>query len=146
MKKNETRNIVAAILAAIMLMATQAIAGDNILANGTITIAAGDTAGSNLVELANITGQEWGEIAAFRYYNGSGTQSFVKVTCEDMTVPITFVENDSTGTNTPVQLAKSTVFTQIGTNLFAKKLKVLITLRAAYTNAASPMPWVIYTK
>jgi hypothetical protein len=146
--KTRTRSIATLIIVALIALAIpQAQAGENILANGTITIAAGDTTGSNIVELTNIKGQEWGEIAAFRYYNGSGTQSFVKVTCEDTPLaPITFIESESTGTNTPSQVAKSTVFTVAGTNLFAKKVKVVVSLRAAYTNAASSMPWFIYAK
>ncbi len=145
MKKIETQNIVAAILAA-LLLAIPAIAGENIYANGTITIAAGATAGTNLVELRNISGQEWGEIAAFRFYNGSGTQAYVRVTCTDPTAATTLIDSEPTGTNTAAQVAKGTTWSIVGTNLYARNLQVVISLVSAYTNAASSMPWMIYAK
>lgn len=143
---NKNLKALITLVAVLAMTAVSATAGDNILANGTITIAAGATSGTNLVELSNVTGQEWGEIAQFRTYNGcSATSGYVVVSCEDMTKTVSLIASDST-TNLTLHILQTNVWSCVGTNLFAKEVKIIATLDGAYTNAAVTWPWIMYVK
>jgi len=67
-------------------VASPAIAGENIYANGTITLAANVRTNTQTVGLYNNSGQEWGLVRGFRAYfdADAGVTGTVTVACTDL--------------------------------------------------------------
>lgn len=144
MKKTAT--IVTALLAALLIAIIPAFAGENILASGTVTLAAGSTNATQTIGLYNTDGQEWGEIVGFRLYNGSTNTVNVLVTCEDMDTRVTLAHKDSTYTNAPAHLAAAGVYSVAGTSLYAKTVRVQVSLFEQTNVVAATCPYYIYAK
>lgn len=147
MKKNLTTALItAAIIALFALAVPQAHAGDNILASGTVTLTAGSTNATEEIGLYNVDGQEWGEVVGFRLYNGSTNSVNIRVTCEDMDVPIELFVKDTTLTNEPAHLDTLSVWSRPCTNLYAKTLKVQVWLFEQTNAVAAACPYYFYAK
>jgi hypothetical protein len=146
--KTKTLSIAtAAIIALVALAVSPAVAEETVLSSGEVTLTAGSTNATQTIGLYNIKGQEWGEIIGFRILNGATNVANVKVTCEDLAVPVTIFEKDATGTNSPQHVAAGAVYSAAGSSSYAKTVKVSVFLYGC-TNVTGTktLPYLIYSK
>lgn len=142
MKKISYALLTAAIIAlvAILTVPLAQAGGNNIYANGVISIAAGATQTVQNVELRNNSGNEWGEILGYRLWLNGPTTSTGEVTlvCYDLTNSFSIASQTSiTGGTTRAAVALAVP---------ARAVKITATLTAATTNGAYSIPWCIYAK
>lgn len=143
------RNIVSATAVAAILLALAPLAvqagGDNLYVSGEIAIPISGTAGTNSITLDNYKGIQWGDIAGFRIYNAGITSGYVSVTCEDLAKPVTLFASDAT-TNLTLHIIQTNGWSCVGTNLFARDVKIVVTTDGAVTNSIQNWQWELYCK
>ncbi len=74
----------AILIVVIVVLAGSAMAGPNIWANGTITLAANSRTNTQAVGLYNITGQEWAKVTGFRAFNDGLATGTITLACTDL--------------------------------------------------------------